>query len=111
GPLGACSPWIHSGYSNVIGPGLAGIVMDACKMWRGASVISTRSFIWALRNEDKNARTVRILFGMLTVVEDKIGGRRSNSQLAQKRHRLAAMQRRVIHHVEHNLPHRRAIRV
>src|SRR5271155_4739914 len=95
GPVGPCSPGIHSGYSSVIGPGLAGMVMDACKMWRGASVISTRSFICALSNGDKNARIVRILFGMFTVVEDQIGGRRSNSQLAQKRHRLAAVQRRM----------------
>lgn len=42
GPVGPCSPGIHSGYTNVISPGCTGISSCARSILRGASVISRR---------------------------------------------------------------------
>ena len=46
---------------------------------------------------------------VLPVVKDEIGRRRRDAQLPEHRHHLPAMQRRMIHHVQHDLPQRRMV--
>src|ERR1035437_9230950 len=43
GPVGPCSPGIHSGYMSVMAPGLAGMDICTWKRRRAASVASTFS--------------------------------------------------------------------
>src|SRR5438094_1097078 len=60
GPVGPCSPGIHCGYSRVMGPALAGIVICAWKRRRGASVASTRSFTTFCACNCAHARTASV---------------------------------------------------